>query len=371
MERKRIHIAGGGRKVARNKLGEILFPQPLAPLRVQREEPPTETAKRAKFKRSGHLTDAILRYDKKGADGQLDLFDLLTLTRETKEKITSTGAELEMISRRGTGITLSKGEHKVIDCLTELLHETSQTAEPKNKDYYVGNKDTQVVEYGGKGQRAVAPKIAVTLYELTKKYKGGEAISGKDVENVRKLLVGLGDDPDKKVLIRYTRELKTATGNRVKEEVEDYQNLIKVLNLRRTEFNDKDVTTSQREEIVIVLNPIFRDQIESKFILFPKDIVKRMIDATGTHNIPEITYRLRDWLARAHSAKNYTPEIGLDKLYLTVAGEYMKESRKKLAKQYTDKAIEAVIKLGLLVSYEIKTGQGGELKIVFTLNKDW
>ena len=45
--------------------------------------------------------------------------------------------------------------------------------------------------------------------------------------------------------------------------------------------------------------------------------------------------------------------------------------KKKLAKQYTDKAIEAVTKLGLLVSYEIKTGQGGELKIVFSLNKDW
>ena len=96
MKKTRIHIAGGGRKVAIKELGNSLFPEPVAPFQPRETETPTEPAKRAKFKRSGHLTDAILRYDKKGADGQLDLFDLLTLSRETKEKITSTGAELEM-----------------------------------------------------------------------------------------------------------------------------------------------------------------------------------------------------------------------------------------------------------------------------------
>lgn len=30
-----------------------------------------------------------------------------------------------------------------------------------------------------------APKLAFTLYELTREYKGGETIGGKDVENVK------------------------------------------------------------------------------------------------------------------------------------------------------------------------------------------
>jgi hypothetical protein len=49
----------------------------------------------------------------------------------------------------------------------------------------------------------------------------------------------------------------------------------------------------------------------------------------------------------------------------------MKESRKTKIKDYTLKALETVITLGLLKSYEIKIGATGEAKIIFTLNKDW
>jgi hypothetical protein len=49
----------------------------------------------------------------------------------------------------------------------------------------------------------------------------------------------------------------------------------------------------------------------------------------------------------------------------------MKESRKKMVKDYTDRAIETVKALGLLLSYEIKKASTGEPKVVFTLNKDW
>jgi hypothetical protein len=54
-----------------------------------------------------------------------------------------------------------------------------------------------------------------------------------------------------------------------------------------------------------------------------------------------------------------------------LAEKWMKESRKKKVKDYTDKAIETVIALGLLLSYEMKTSSTGEPKIVFSLNKEW
>jgi hypothetical protein len=49
----------------------------------------------------------------------------------------------------------------------------------------------------------------------------------------------------------------------------------------------------------------------------------------------------------------------------------MRESRKKKVKEYTEKALETVKALGLLLSYEIKTSSTGEPKVVFQLNKDW
>jgi len=51
--------------------------------------------------------------------------------------------------------------------------------------------------------------------------------------------------------------------------------------------------------------------------------------------------------------------------------KWMKESRKKKVKEFTDKAIETVTALGILESYKYKTSSTGEPQIIFTLNKDW
>ena len=50
----------------------------------------------------------------------------------------------------------------------------------------------------------------------------------------------------------------------------------------------------------------------------------------------------------------------------------MKESRRKKVKEYTDKALDVVINLGLLKSYKIIASKTtGEPKIIFTINKDF
>jgi hypothetical protein len=75
---------------------------------------------------------------------------------------------------------------------------------------------------------------------------------------------------------------------------------------------------------------------------------------------------------RELSSKRYQPEIGLEKLYYQLAEKWMRESRKKKVKEYTDKALETVKAMGLLEKYEItKSKTTGEPKVVFTLNKDW
>lgn len=321
---------------------------------------------RGKFKAPGHFIDQKLKYNQPGAI-QPTLFDMLA--KQTQDKIIKAGVSLELINKRGEGIKLSRGEYKLIDCICELLHEKSQNSSPDKENYYTGNQEAQVVPWGrGSG---MAPKLAVTLYELTKKYKGGDSVGGQDIENVRTLLIGLEEDPEKRALIRYTRETQNAKGGRTKDEVEEFQSLLKLQNIRRTEYSPQDIVTSQKEEVAILLNPIFRDQIETKFVTYPKDINRRMIQAYGNQNISEIAYRLRDWLARALSSKNLTPEINLENLYWTLAEDYMRGSRRKLVKDFTDKAIETVKRLGLLEKHEITTGKSGQQKVKFYLNKEW
>jgi hypothetical protein len=328
------------------------------------EEANKEGVKVGKYKRSGHLTDQMLKYTyPKDNKGQPSLFDSLENT--TKEAIeTVGGVEVTEIVE---GIKLSPSETKLIDCLCKLLHENSQTFEPKKQNYYSGNKGLELVEYGG-DKNTPAPKLAFTLYELTKEYKAGEYVGGKDIDNVKQILRELDE---KKFLLSYVETTKTKGGGRVVNKIEDFRKLIHIVKISQTEFNKEDIELSKTEETIIILNPIFRRQIDSKFILYPNDINKRTIIAYGSHNLSEITLRLRDYLIRELSSKRYKPEINLDKLYYLLAEKWMRESRKAKVKQYTEKALETVKTLGLIETYQITTGATGEPKVIFTLNKDW
>lgn len=316
--------------------------------------------KKGKFRRSGHLTDQILKYNYP-KDRQPSLFDILQ--SETLKDIEVAGVEVTQIVE---GIKLSPSETKVIDCLCKLLHEKSQTSDAKKEGYYTGNLSPELVEYGG-DKNTPAPKLAFTLYELTKEYKGGEYVAGKDIENVKQILTELNS---KQFLIRYTENTKGKKGEWIKKEYEAFRRLIDV-DRATLSYGVGDVEQYKKTETVILLNPIFRRQIDSKFILYPNDINKRTIIAYGSHNVSDITLRLRDYLLRLHSSPKMSREITLDRLYYLVAEKWMRESRKKKVKEYTEKALETVKAMGLLLSYEIKTASTGEPKIVFTLNKDW
>jgi hypothetical protein len=316
--------------------------------------------KKGKFRRSGHLTDQILKYNYP-KDRQPSLFDILQ--SETLKDIEVAGVEVTQIVE---GIKLSPSETKVIDCLCKLLHENSQTSDAKKEGYFTGNLSPELVEYGG-GENTPAPKLSFTLYELTKEYKGGEYVAGKDIENVKQILTGLNS---KQFLIRYTENTKGKKGEWIKKEYEAFRRLIDV-DKATLSYGVGDVEQYKKTETVILLNPIFRRQIDSKFILYPNDINKRTIIAYGSHNVSDIALRLRDYLMRELSSNRLQPEINLDKLYYLLAEKWMRESRKKKVKEYTEKALETVKALGLLLSYEIKTASTGEPKIVFTLNKDW
>jgi hypothetical protein len=317
-----------------------------------------------KFKRSGHLTDQMLKYNyPKDTKRRESIFDSLKDT--TKKAIETVGGV--KVTQIVEGIKLSSSETKVIDCLCKLLHENSQTLDPKKEDYYSGNKGFELVEFGG-DKNTPAPILAFTLYELTKEYKGGEVITGKDLENVKQVLTELDS---KKFLLSYVETTKTKEGGRLERKIEDFRKIIHIVKISQTEFNKENIELNKKEETIVILNPIFRRQIDSKFILYPNDINKRTVIAYGSHTISEITLRLRDYLMRELSSKHYKPEINLDKLFYLLAEKWMRESRKRKVKEYTEKALETVKILGIIETYEIKTGATGELKIVFTLNKNW
>lgn len=319
---------------------------------------------KGKYKRAGHLTDQMLKVTvQKDANSQNSIFD--SLEESTKKNILDiVGVEVTHIVE---GIKLSPSEVKLTDCFSKLLHERSQTSEPDKESYYSGNLNYELVKFGD-DDSTPAPKLAFTLYELTQEYKGSKTISGKDVDNVKMILNELAN---KRFLLSYVETTMKKDGSRIERKIEDFQKLIHIVNISKTEYSKEDVELSKKEETVVILSPIFRRQIDSKFILYPNDITRRTIIAYGSSNLSDAALRLRDYLLREFSSKRYEPEINLDKLYLTLCEKWMNESRKKKVKQYTEKAIETVKALGLLSKHEIVPDSKGNSKVIFFLNKDW
>jgi hypothetical protein len=312
-----------------------------------------------RFKKSLHLTEQTLKYKYK--DIQPGLFDTVE-DNAIKTKLVTYGITAE-------GIKLTNSESKVIDSLCKILHEKSQNLDPNKKGYYLGNEGFEIVNYGG--QNTGAPKLAFTLYEITKEYKGGDAIGGKDVETVKKIIEDLSE---KNFFISYleTRKGKDINGReiRIENKIEEVVPLIKILKLSQTKSSG-DVQLSKVEEVLIKLNPIFNRHIDSRFITVPNDITKRTVLAYGSHNLSEITIKLRDLLLKEKSYKHATYNIGLDKFYYLLGEKYMRASRRTQLKTHIDKAIKTVTAMGLLEKYEIVTGATGESKIILTLNKNW
>jgi hypothetical protein len=332
-----------------------------------REMLPAEK-KSGRHKAPGHLFDEMLKPAKSIVQGKL----FGDLDEETISKIEGKGVEVKHIVQ---GVQLSAAERKLVGCFIKLLHHRSETKSEVKDDNYLGNsKDLQEIDRSiiVNGRQTIesvpAPELIFTMYELAKEYKGGETPSGKDIENVTETMWGLHE---RDFLFTYTETIRTKKET-IERTIQDYRKLIHIKKLReRKTRNEDNLEISKREDTIIQLNPIFRGQIDTKFIEIPDDMIKRLEIAAGTSKITEVTLRLVDYLARYTSTSGDKHEIGLEKLYNTLAAKWMEQSRKKLVKQQTSKAVEICKRLGLLKEWKEVPAKNGEIKVVFTINQEW
>jgi hypothetical protein len=328
-------------------------------------------AKTAKYRQSGHLIDEKLKYTK--PNRQATFFDLLA--PETLQKIENSKVEV-----KAEGIKLTAPEHKLIHALNRLLSEKSQSHNPKAEDFYSGNAPSQLVPYGpSKQQKAAVLKFRPA--ELYQAYMGKKDYSGADIVFINNTLQQL---ENKKVLIKYDRTKKVKIGDKEEtrtDRIEDFQSLIKILVFipdltdeeKQSLDSGKNTVRETKGEIVVALNPIFTDQIDTKFVEFPIDTNRRLVIAAGGHNkVTTSMQTLMEWILRDLSANRdesvfnedtFPHALGLEK--------YVKSSRKKLLEERISKDIRAMFNLGLILKAEKKPNATGGMKWVFQINKDY
>jgi hypothetical protein len=326
-----------------------------------------EVKPKGNFKHSQHLVNETLKYDyPPDSKGQISLWDILE--EKTKKKITEK-AEITEVERSQIveGIRLTASENKSVLILSKFNHEKSQNIAPEKDNYLTGNLTPKVVPYAG--GIAKAPQLAVTLYEFTKEYMGGDKTpSGQDIENVANILYGLAQ---KNFLLRYKEENHKKGGGKTVIEIDEFHQILRLPDFRMSDYDKEGVELSKTKDILIVLHPIFNRQMDTNYILYPNDIIKRTAIAFGNSKVSEATIRLRDMLMLYKKNKTYTANIKLDRLYYKLAEKEMKGRKKGRAKDYTNKAMETMINLGLLKSYNIEPAKTGDTKVVFKINKDF
>ena len=331
-----------------------------------------------------HLVDNMLMPGM-GIMEQAGLFD--TLTDTTKSKLLRNSVTPEFINRKGEGIRLGKGEIKALFSIVEILNEKSQTTDKKSSNYYTGNGEKTIEKITTtQGEVSlIAPRVVCTFYELAQKYTGNPHPGGKSIADLKKILLGLADDPEKKSLIRYTRRESLTTKGKGKEDkyrdyfIERYDSLIRLDEAGYEEIRNGE-KVDERREIIITIHPIIRDQIEKLYVPIPTQT--ELIEAYGSPNISEITQLLILELSRAHTNKGKLPKdeagnpvysIGKAKLFQKIAPNYLPPNKKRipLIEQYTEKSIATAEGLGIIKGHQIKPGATGELNYYFALNGKW
>jgi hypothetical protein len=326
----------------------------------------TEAKKKPLFKKSGHLVYEILKTAPE-KNTYLDLFS--ELSEETRTELQGEGIEIsrELFS----GINLTASEMKIQDVFSILLYQQSQTKDPNKPGYYTGSKSLQTSSYlGGKG--AIAPGIELSYFSIAKEFTGKKNPSGKDLENVKGILDELSK---KKFLMRHTETYTNKkTGAKAIIDRTGYRTLFDIDEATLTLEDRNGNQTAKGKTFIVVLNPIYREQIEGRFILQPLDIIQQLTLATGSPNIPLATHRLKEYIFQiiAQKPKGY-PEhkIGARKLYEKLEPKLMQVPRIAKAKENTTRAIQTLVKMEIIDRYELGKSQIGEDMYTFYINKNY
>ena len=317
------------------------------------------TTVQRKFKKSQHLVNQILK------DPSKDRIQIINLNQDIQERIRKSPGYLGETYSIIEGILLDESEMLLVDCLCKLLEQTSQKVDINDSNYYTGNKEAIPVEYGGK--QTLAPRMLLSIYEITKEYIGGDKeVSGKHMKNVKKIIQKLGE---KRFLIRYEARSRTVNNTIETRTFEEFKRLINIIEVKEEDDQGNSIDRGPND-VEVSLHPIFRHQIDKFHLLYPHDINKRTREAYGGK--PKAPFiLLRDTLMRElkHNRTEYT--IYMDHLLDKLDHDSMKQGKKGRAKANVQKAINAAIAMGIVISYEITTGTTGEEKVIFNLNQKW
>lgn len=310
------------------------------------------------FKMSGHLIDAKLSRE---IEAKFN-----ALASETRNIIES---EIEV----SPGFNLTPAQDKLLYIIAELLHEVSEHRDSNAENYYGGNMP--IVAKNDKKYIG----LGVPRVEIYRKWHGGRDYPGRVVRFVDKVISELAS---KNFPINYYRFKKIEASEELETDVMKlYEPIFKLIefypNLKTREVDalrDGNLPGG-KSKIIFALNPIFKHEIENKFLLFPKDIFKRLAEASGGKNKATsstnllLQYCMRELSSKKNRKRPGYFEITEEKLIKVLRlDKYKKQGRAKLLNARINEDITILKNLKLIKTAKRVPGKTGALKWCITLN---
>lgn len=321
-------------------------------------------------RQAGHFVDAKLKHN--DPTKQPSLFDLLD---------SDLIGEVEKEEVKYEGIRLTASEDRLLNAIYGLLKDKSENKDSESETFYKGNYESKdMVPHGNDNVKPA--HIRIIPAELYKAYLGNEDYSGKEIKDINKTLEALAE---KRFLMKYDRTRIVQVGRKTEtrtDRIEMFKRLIEIVKytrdltdaeLARLDKGD-DRIRQAKGELIIALNPILTDQINTKWVEYPSNINRRTILAAGGdhRSVTQAIVTLRDWALRELSLKHPTFQINAEKLpYILKLDKYVDQGRKKLITETIEKAIQACKNLNLITEVKEAKGAEGQIKYVFYLNKDF
>lgn len=288
-----------------------------------------------------------------------DLFSILEeFSPETRAEIERAQVESESLNIKLLN-DLNGAQQKAIWALASLLNIKSETSNIESPEYYLGSPDKKVF---WKSERA--PAFFCSLHEFTRIFIGDKDPSGANIKRAYKVLESLANQ---KFAFKWEEKYKAnKKSDPVKRIIKGYRPLI-TIDQETIELKNG----SKKQGLAISMNPIFIEGFKrGRFILIPHDIIKRMQEATGSPKALKSHTGLINYFLHNLSSRDPIENIRLSKLYEKIDQRKAKKNRKQLKEELIG-GLEICIKMNLILEYEIKTGQTGELKLYFKLNRNY
>lgn len=225
-------------------------------------------------------------------------------------------------------------------------------------------------------------QLVCTPSELYREYTGTSNYSGKDIENIKKLVRELVETKFRVVYTSRCIDEKSQKElvNRIDVIVPiltEYAEVRKGLTPEESEKLDQDDRQILGDNKVGLLKftfcPMMTHDITRKWVEIPRDYYHKLDAIVGHGNKKsKAMMRLGDYLLRELSNKRTTSEINKDNLIETLGLQKdWRDGRKKRVQDRINEAMIAHKGTGLILDYEVVTGKQGQEKYVFRLNREF